>query len=83
MTLSIRLDRDTEDELRRRLTAQGIPISRFVREAICEKLARGAPPDTPYDLGKPIFGRFQSGETDRSVRRKEMIRERLHDRYRR
>jgi predicted DNA-binding protein len=83
LTISIRLDPETEDELRRRLDAQGEPLSRFVREAIREKLARNEAQDTHYALGESLFGRFQSGETDRSVRRKALIRERLHDRHRR
>lgn len=83
MTISIRLDPETETALRRRLEVDRVPLSAFVREAIQEKLARGAGEASPYSLGEPLFGRYASGETDRSLRRKELIRERLHAKHRR
>lgn len=83
MTISVRLDPDTESRLRRRLEADGVPMSEFVREAIREKLARKQRETTPYALGEDLFGRYASSDTDRSVRRKELIRERLHAKHRR
>lgn len=83
MTISIRLDPQTEAELRQRLHAEGIALSHFVREAIREKLARGEVQDSPYALGESLFGRHQSGDADRSSRRKALIRERLRERHRR
>jgi predicted DNA-binding protein len=83
MTISIRLDPDTENSLRRHLAAAGTPLSTFVREAIRDKLARVEEPPTPYLAGEALFGRHASGDTDRSVRRKALIRERIHAKHRR
>jgi len=83
VSISIRLDPETEGKLRQRLDAQGIPLSRFVREAIREKLARADTQDSPFALGENLFGRHHSGEADRSVRRKTLLRERFNGRHRR
>lgn len=83
MTISIRLDQETEAALRRRLAGEGMPVSEFIREAIREKLARGPDEASPYAIGESLFGRYSSGETDRSQRRKELLRERLHAKHRR
>ncbi len=81
MPISIRLDPDTEIELRRRLDLEGVPLSDFVRDAIREKLGRPADPVTPYSIGEPLFGRYSSGATDLSARRKEILRDRFRDRH--
>jgi hypothetical protein len=82
MTISIRLDPETEHVLRRQLEAAGVPLSAFVREAIREKLERDAAQPTPYEIGEPLFGRWASGDDDRSLRRKALIRERLRAKHR-
>lgn len=81
MTISIRLDAETEAALRRRIGEQGVPLSDFVRDAIREKLASADTQATPYSIGAPLFGRYASGETDRSARRKEIVREKLRERH--
>lgn len=82
MSVSLRLEKALEAELRQRLERDGIPLSEFVRQAICEKLQREAQPADPYTLGCTLFGRHASGESDRSQRRKQIIGERLHARHR-
>ena len=83
MTISIRLDEQTEMALRQRLSEDGVPLSEFVREAIREKLARGTAKESPYELGRALFGRYSSGATDRSTHRKQIVRERLSEKHRR
>lgn len=83
MTISIRLDQETEAALRRRLTREGMPLSEFIREAIREKLERCPEEESPNAIGESLFGRYASGEFDRSLRRKELLRERLHAKRRR
>jgi len=82
MTVSLRLEKNLEAELRQRLAQDGIPLSEFIRQAILEKLERETQPADPYALGRGLFGRHASGEPDRSQRRKQIIRERLHARHR-
>lgn len=83
MTVSIRLDPETEQALRLRLRTEGVPLSAFVREAIREKLARDETRPSPYQVGEPLFGRYASGDDDRSLRRKALIRERVGAKHRR
>ena len=83
MTISIRLDPETEALLRGRLLREDVSLSEFVREAIREKLERGDVPATPYRIGEPLFGRYASGDTDRSERRKDLLRERISAKHRR
>lgn len=83
MSISLRLDPETESAIRRRLAANGASMSDFVRSAIKEKLEREVETTTPYALGESLFGRFASGDTDRSRRRKAAVRERIHAKHRR
>ncbi|WP_295435463.1 ribbon-helix-helix protein, CopG family [uncultured Thiodictyon sp.] len=83
MTISVRLDPATEAALRRQVLSRGVPLSEFVRDAIREKLAAADMPNTPYAIGKAVFGRYASGDTDRSVHRKEVLRDRFRDPHRR
>lgn len=82
MTVSLRLEKALESELRQRLEREGVPLSAFVRQAIREKLERDARPDDLQAFGRALFGRHASGETDRSRRRKDILRERFHARHR-
>jgi len=58
-------------------------LSVFVREAISEKLAREEQEADPYAVGEPLFGRYSSGETDRSERRKQTLRQQFGAKRRR
>lgn len=82
MPLSIRLDQELETELRLRLQREGVGLSEFVRDAIKEKLSKTPPANTPYELGKSLFGRYASGETQLSQQRKTRIREKIHAKHR-
>jgi hypothetical protein len=74
MSICVRLDPETEAALRRRLAVEATPLSELVREAIREKLARAEGEATPYVVGEPLFERYASSDTDRSLRRKELLR---------
>ncbi|MDN5753039.1 MAG: hypothetical protein L0H15_07130 [Nitrosospira sp.] len=83
MPISVRLDHKTEAALRQRLREHGIPMSDFVRSAIQEKLDQPAPKNTPYELGREVFGRHSSGERTRSQRRKAIVKAQLDAKHRR
>lgn len=83
MSISVRLSQDIENALRQKLRQEGIPLSEFVRQAIIEKLENFSTETDPYTLGKSVFGRHQSGDTDRSQQRKSIVKSRLHEKYRR
>nr|VFJ48455.1 MAG: Ribbon-helix-helix protein, copG family [Candidatus Kentron sp. DK]VFJ57037.1 MAG: Ribbon-helix-helix protein, copG family [Candidatus Kentron sp. DK] len=83
MSLSIRFEPETESLFRQHILRENTSISAFVRDAIREKRNRDAGEATPYELGKAFFGRCASGETDRSERRKVLVREGIHAKHRR
>ena len=83
MTISIRLDPETEALLRSRLLRKDLSLSEFVREAIREKLERGDAAATSYSIGEPLFGRYAFGDTDRSEQRKALLRGRIGAKHRR
>ena len=84
MTITIRLPELLEAQLRTEAELSGTPISQFVRDAIAEKLVRATEKrQSPYELGKHLFGKYRSGRSDVSSRRKELAREVIrakHDR---
>lgn len=82
MQLSIDLDDAIEAELRLRLQREDMALSDFVREAIREKLLKESSVDASYDLGKDLFGRYASGDTERSSQRKTLLREKIHAKHR-
>lgn len=67
--------------MRRYLSHHRVATSEFIREAIQEKLDREAQAKTPYELGLETFGRYASGEDDRSVNRKTRLKARLRERH--
>ncbi len=80
MTISLRLD----DRLTRRLAAaakaKGISKSELIRTCLDEYLAGAEQGPTAWELGKQLFGCYDSGQGDLSVRAEEMVRERIHAR---
>jgi metal-responsive CopG/Arc/MetJ family transcriptional regulator len=78
MTISLRLD----DRLTRRLAAiakaRGISKSELIRNCLDEYLKNEEQEPTAWDLGKHLFGCYDSGQGDLSVRVEEVARERIH-----
>ena len=80
MTISLRLD----DKLKRKLAsvakAQGISKSALIRKCLGEYLAEEGQQPTAWELGKHLFGCFDSGRGDLSARAREIARERIRAR---
>lgn len=83
MTVTVRLDEDTEAKLRRLLEERGGSLSAFVRAAIAEKLEREAKKPTPYELGKHLFGRDLGGPHDLAEKHKKYFKEKMRAKHRR
>ncbi len=83
MTVTVRLDEDTEAKLRRLLEEKGGSLSAFVRAAIAEKLEREASKPTPYELGKHLFGRDLGGPPDLAENHKQYFKEKMRAKHRR
>jgi hypothetical protein len=83
MTITIRLQTELEQRLRKRLEAGGEALSQFVRNAIEEKLSREAVEHpTAYELGKHLFGKSTSGVNDLGSAHAKHFREKVRARNR-
>ena len=67
--------------LRDYLRHEGGSLSTFVRGAIRAKLAQTGEPETPYAVGERLFGRYASGRTDGSQKRKQILREKFGEKH--
>jgi hypothetical protein len=80
MTISLRLD----DRLTRKLAwaakARGISKSELIRRCLSEYLEAQDQEPTAWEVGRHLFGCFDSGQGDLSVRAGEVARERIHAR---
>jgi hypothetical protein len=80
MTISLRLDNEMTRKLVAAAKARGISKSELIRACLDHYLAGAEPGPTAWDLGKHLFGCYDSGRGDLSVRAKEVARERIHGR---
>jgi predicted DNA-binding protein len=80
MTITIRLEPELQEAIDRAAQAQGMTRSELVRECLQHYLEQQQKRPTPWELGKDLVGRFASGKSDLSVRRKEILREKLRAR---
>jgi hypothetical protein len=81
MTISLRLDDRLTRKLAAAAKARGISKSELVRTCLDEYLGGATQGPTPWELGKDLFGCFDSGRRDLSARTKELARERIHARH--
>jgi hypothetical protein len=80
MTISLRLDERLTRKLASVAKARGISKSELIRKCLDEYLAGEEEGPTAWDLGRDLFGCFDSGQGDLSARAKEIARERIHAR---
>lgn len=84
MTITVRLPKDLEVELRTRLAGEEIALSDYVCDAIAEKLQREQERNpSPYELGRELFGKYSSGRSDLAENAASILRERLLAKHRR
>ncbi len=74
--LTLRLDPQMEQNLTNAAKKLGLTRSELVRQSIQEYL-KNISRQTPWDLGSDLFGKYSSGLTDLSARRKEIIKEKI------
>ena len=83
MTISIRLEKSIETVLRTQIQVKNASLSAYVRDAILEKMERDkAIKPAPFELGKNVFGRYHSEQSNRSSDRKLILREKLRAKHR-
>ena len=76
MTISLRLDDQLTRKLAATAKAKGISKSELIRKCLSEYLADEDKAPTAWELGKDLFGCYDSGQGDQSVRAKEIAKER-------
>jgi len=82
--ISVRIDPTLEDELGLVAKEKGMSKSEYLRGLIIEKLeSERAQKMTPWELGKQVFGQFDSGRSDLSKNRKAILKEKLREKVRR
>ena len=77
--LAVRLPDDLENEIKKAAQYRRTTKTEIVKEALQlyfdQKSSRNKP--TPYELGKDLFGRYGSGESDRFVTYKKRLKEKI------
>ncbi len=76
--LTLRLDPQMEQKISNTAKKLGLTKSELIRRSIQEYLKKVSR-QTPWDLGSDLFGKYSSGRTDLSVRRKEIIKGKIKD----
>lgn len=80
MTISVRLSESLEQDLEAVAASTGLSKSHIIKQSLVEYLAKQKPQPTAYELGKDLFGKYGSGESEPAT--KEHIRQRIVERVR-
>lgn len=91
MTLSIQLDPALEQRVETAAVEAGVTTAEFVRQCLEERLAKDKLlPDYPagdarraWELGRHVFGKFDSGRSDLSEQHEEHLAEFFRAKHRR
>ena len=75
MTISIRLDEQTEQAIAKLARFAGKTKSELLRGLIDEYIEKQQVEQSPWELGKHLFGRESSGVGTLSVNRKKVIKD--------
>lgn len=82
--MNIDIDLEQEQQFYLFLKQNHLELSEFFKKVVLNSLTEDFKEiPSPYDSGKELFGRFSSGETQRSIQRKKLIREKIYEKYRR
>jgi hypothetical protein len=74
---TIRLSYDMEEKLDAVSRAQNKPKSDFVREALTQYFAQDETEKSAWEVGEPYFGKYGSGDGDRSVHYKDRLKDKI------
>lgn len=80
MTISLRLQEPLKKKVAALAKARGISTSELIRRCLDEYLARANGESTAWEVGKDLFGCWNSGRSDLSARAKDLAREHIHAR---
>jgi hypothetical protein len=78
MTITVRLDADTQRALARAAKQKGLSKSELVRQCLHEYLGQKGDARLAWELGKDVFGKYGSGRSDLAKEAKRIVREKIH-----
>ena len=81
MPISARLDGEVQRKLNILSKTQGLSKLKITAQSIVEYFDNHFPPNSPYEIGKDLFGRYESGKEDVSYKRKKYLQEKLSEKY--
>lgn len=77
MPTTIRLSKEIVQRLNQIAKKARTTKSKIIKEAIELYFQLRAPGQTPYELGKELFGKYGSRRTDLAINRKRILKEKL------
>ncbi|MBF0289736.1 MAG: CopG family transcriptional regulator [SAR324 cluster bacterium] len=78
MTITVRVDKEFEHTLEVLAAQEGISKSALIRQCLEAFVERKQGEQSPWELGKNIFGVYGSGKGGLSTDRKNIIRKKIH-----
>ena len=76
--VTLRLDQGLEQTINKIAHQMGVSKSELIRKSITEFIDKLDKP-SPWKLGDGIFGRYASGDENRSSDRKHLVREKIRE----
>ncbi len=74
--ITLRLDPKLEQTIKITSKNLGISKSELIRKSILNYIDKLNPPNA-WDVGQDLFGKYASGQSDLSVRRKELLKDKI------
>lgn len=79
--ISIRLDNDTEEKIKIISKNENISKSDVIKKALYLFFEHYNKKNSPYELGKVLFGKYGSGKNNLSKDYKKLLKGKLHEKY--
>jgi len=79
--LNVRLDNDTDKELKDHSKQKNVSKSSIVKEALAMYFTNEQYSKFPFQLGEDLFGAVGSGNTDASTSYKSKLKQKLHEKH--
>ena len=79
--LTVRLPEDLEREVERLAAEERTTKTHIIREALERYVQSRQIERSSFEVGEPLFGRYSSGSSDRSVTYKERLKKKLRAKH--
>ena len=79
--VTIRLPDEIESQLQALTEIEHKTKTEIIKSALTEYLEKHMQEKNAYELGKDLFGKYSSSETDLSITYKERIKQKLNEKY--